>query len=144
MWTETWNNGKNVYPYLPGLCERKQVFWVLLQLWEKMCFVAANKNVILIVQGHLSEQHIVFTLRAFRRWIWVRVLRWTSESQTIPMYKLPFFQAQILLAAFFKISSVFPHADYHSHIQMAGWKKDGFWLLSLCLLNCSFSKDNPA
>lgn len=33
---------------------------------------------------------------------------------------------------------IFPHAADHSHIQIAGWKKGGFELLSLCLLNWPF------
>lgn len=78
------------------------------------------------------------SLCVLRRWIWVWVLRLAFKSQTVSMYKLPFLSKHRLLS--FKTVSVSSLAHYHSHIPMARWKRDGFWLLSLCLLSCSFPK----
>lgn len=64
---------------------------------------------------------------------------WVWGFQTISTCMWPFSKHRFFSLPF-KTSSVSPHSVYHSHIQMTGWKRDGFRLLSLCLLNCPFPK----
>lgn len=70
------------------------------------------------------------------RWIWGSVLRWTLNPRLLQCIIWPFSKHRFSSLPY-KTS---PHTAYNSHIQMEGWKKDGFWLLSLCLLNCPFPK----
>lgn len=71
-----------------------------------------------------------------QRWGRGWALRWTFKSPPAgSVYKRPSFKRGCFSVAL-KTSS----AAYQSHIQMAGSKWDGFWLLSLCLLNCPFPK----
>lgn len=73
------------------------------------------------------------------RWMWVWGQMCTFKPETSSMYKWSFSKCRFFSLPF-KPSSVSPHTAYNSHIQMAGWRKDWFWLLSHFLLNFPFLK----